>query len=70
MVGSIITTKKEGESVARGEEFGYFAFGQYFSGLIPRLLKVSDIPHNVKQEDRPSYCYLRKELSSLMKICS
>lgn len=29
MVGSIITTKAEGEHVARGEEFGYFAFGKH-----------------------------------------
>lgn len=27
MVGSIITTVREGEEVKRGEEFGYFAFG-------------------------------------------
>jgi len=27
MVGSIVTTVKEGEQVARGQEFGYFAFG-------------------------------------------
>ncbi|KAG8776582.1 hypothetical protein FRC12_000836 [Ceratobasidium sp. 428] len=27
MVGSIITTVKEGEQIARGQEFGYFAFG-------------------------------------------
>ncbi|CUA68523.1 phosphatidylserine decarboxylase [Rhizoctonia solani] len=27
MVGSIMTTVKEGEQVARGQEFGYFAFG-------------------------------------------
>ncbi|EJU05118.1 hypothetical protein DACRYDRAFT_76182 [Dacryopinax primogenitus] len=27
MVGSIITTVKEGEQVVRGQEFGYFAFG-------------------------------------------
>ncbi|TIC11746.1 hypothetical protein E3Q14_02147 [Wallemia mellicola] len=27
MVGSTILTKKEGDSVQRGEEFGYFAFG-------------------------------------------
>jgi phosphatidylserine decarboxylase len=27
MVGSIITTVKEGEQVKRGQEFGYFAFG-------------------------------------------
>lgn len=27
MVGSTILTKKEGETVKRGEEFGYFAFG-------------------------------------------
>ncbi|KAF8674083.1 Phosphatidylserine decarboxylase proenzyme 3 [Rhizoctonia solani] len=27
MVGSIVTTVKEGESIARGQEFGYFAFG-------------------------------------------
>ncbi|KAF8591150.1 hypothetical protein K439DRAFT_1327876 [Ramaria rubella] len=27
MVGSIITTLQEGEHVARGQEFGYFAFG-------------------------------------------
>lgn len=27
MVGSILTTVREGEQIARGEEFGYFAFG-------------------------------------------
>ncbi|CEL55676.1 phosphatidylserine decarboxylase [Rhizoctonia solani AG-1 IB] len=27
MVGSIVTTVKEGEPIARGQEFGYFAFG-------------------------------------------
>ncbi|KAG9119725.1 hypothetical protein FRC07_005106, partial [Ceratobasidium sp. 392] len=27
MVGSIITTVKEGEQIVRGQEFGYFAFG-------------------------------------------
>ncbi|QRV90019.1 phosphatidylserine decarboxylase family protein [Ceratobasidium sp. AG-Ba] len=27
MVGSIITTVKEGDQIARGQEFGYFAFG-------------------------------------------
>jgi phosphatidylserine decarboxylase len=27
MVGSILTTKSEGDQVKRGEEFGYFAFG-------------------------------------------
>jgi phosphatidylserine decarboxylase len=27
MVGSIKTTVEEGESVQRGQEFGYFAFG-------------------------------------------
>ena len=29
MVGSIQTTVEEGENVARGQEFGYFAFGGY-----------------------------------------
>ena len=29
MVGSIQTTLEEGEPVARGQEFGYFAFGGY-----------------------------------------
>jgi hypothetical protein len=29
MVGSIHTTKAEGEQVKRGEEFGYFAFGAF-----------------------------------------
>lgn len=28
MVGSIKTTVKEGDHVARGQEFGYFAFGE------------------------------------------
>ena len=31
MVGSIKTTVAEGESVKRGQEFGYFAFGVSFS---------------------------------------
>ena len=30
MVGSIKTTVEEGESVKRGQEFGYFAFGALF----------------------------------------
>jgi phosphatidylserine decarboxylase len=30
MVGSILTTVNEGDQVARGQEFGYFAFGDYF----------------------------------------
>jgi phosphatidylserine decarboxylase len=29
MVGSIVTTKEEGEQIKRGEEFGYFAFGAF-----------------------------------------
>jgi phosphatidylserine decarboxylase len=29
MVGSIRTTVEEGGEVARGQEFGYFAFGEY-----------------------------------------
>jgi phosphatidylserine decarboxylase len=33
MVGSIKTTVEEGESVQRGQEFGYFAFGMSFSFL-------------------------------------
>jgi phosphatidylserine decarboxylase len=31
MVGSIRTTVSEGDSVKRGEELGYFAFGAFFS---------------------------------------
>ena len=31
MVGSIKTTVEEGESVQRGQEFGYFAFGTSLS---------------------------------------
>jgi phosphatidylserine decarboxylase len=30
MVGSIKTTVEEGQSVQRGQEFGYFAFGTLF----------------------------------------
>lgn len=30
MVGSIKTTVKEGDTVKRGQEFGYFAFGTVF----------------------------------------
>jgi phosphatidylserine decarboxylase len=30
MVGSILTTVEEGQEVARGQEFGYFAFGLFF----------------------------------------
>ncbi len=29
MVGSIETTVEQGEHVKRGQEFGYFAFGEY-----------------------------------------
>lgn len=39
MVGSIKTTVKEGDSVKRGQEFGYFAFGTVFgSGQILQVL--------------------------------
>lgn len=31
MVGSIQTTVQEGEYVKRGQEFGYFAFGEAIS---------------------------------------
>lgn len=30
MVGSILTTIEEGQEVKRGQEFGYFAFGEFF----------------------------------------
>ena len=42
MVGSIKTTVKTGDSVKRGQEFGYFAFGEFaviFRLFIP-LMKV------------------------------
>ena len=39
MVGSILTTVKEGEYVARGQEFGYFAFGAFKTrGMEPFLI--------------------------------
>ena len=31
MVGTIVTTLNEGDTVKRGEEFGYFAFGEFKS---------------------------------------
>lgn len=31
MVGTIVTTLNEGDTVKRGEEFGYFAFGKFES---------------------------------------
>jgi phosphatidylserine decarboxylase len=34
MVGSIETTVKEGETVQRGQEFGYFAFGTCLASLL------------------------------------
>ena len=37
MVGSIKTTVEEGESVRRGQEFGYFAFGTLLFSLLPSL---------------------------------
>jgi phosphatidylserine decarboxylase len=41
MVGSIHTTKAEGEQVKRGEEFGYFAFGTSIALCRTRLSPVS-----------------------------
>jgi phosphatidylserine decarboxylase len=38
MVGSINTTVKEGEHVKRGQELGYFAFGQFTSRFVSILL--------------------------------
>ena len=32
MVGTIVTTLNEGDSVKRGQEFGYFAFGRLLTG--------------------------------------
>ncbi|KAG5642253.1 hypothetical protein DXG03_003354 [Asterophora parasitica] len=40
MVGSIKTTVKEGDYVLRGQEFGYFAFGQATNAL-PLLLSLT-----------------------------
>lgn len=40
MVGSIKTTVKAGDHVARGQEFGYFAFGERATSL-PTLCFVS-----------------------------
>lgn len=37
MVGSIKTTVEEGESVKRGQEFGYFAFGTLFFPSLPSV---------------------------------
>jgi phosphatidylserine decarboxylase len=31
MVGTIKTTVEEGEQVKRGQEFGYFAFGEFYT---------------------------------------
>lgn len=39
MVGSILTTVKEGDQIKRGDELGYFAFGTF---LLP-VLHSSDI---------------------------
>lgn len=38
MVGSIVTTVREGEHVARGEEFGYFAFGELEASFVDPLV--------------------------------
>ena len=40
MVGSIITTVEEGESVRRGQEFGYFAFGKMLLVVLEHPLTV------------------------------
>jgi phosphatidylserine decarboxylase len=34
MVGSIVTTKAEGDPIQRGEEFGYFAFGMFLQRVM------------------------------------
>lgn len=42
MVGSIRTTVEEGEHVKRGQEFGYFAFGEsLFSFSSPICLQLT-----------------------------
>ena len=38
MVGSIKTTVEEGDSVKRGQEFGYFAFGESSRSLLWRIV--------------------------------
>jgi len=35
MVGSIKTTVNEGEQIKRGQEFGYFAFGELVPAVKP-----------------------------------
>ena len=51
MVGSIVTTVQEGQQVKRGDEFGYFAFGEYrFQSLHPTYA----LPMNVQQAGLPS----------------
>jgi phosphatidylserine decarboxylase len=39
MVGSINTTVNEGEHVKRGQELGYFAFGQFTSRFVSIFLR-------------------------------
>ena len=34
MVGSIKTTVNEGDQIKRGQEFGYFAFGERYVALL------------------------------------
>lgn len=40
MVGSIVTTVEEGTKVARGDEFGYFAFGTFQGSSCTRTIST------------------------------
>jgi Phosphatidylserine decarboxylase len=50
MVGSIQTTVEEGESVQRGQEFGYFAFGMLLPFLSSIFLKFHPCNPKVVQQ--------------------
>jgi phosphatidylserine decarboxylase len=54
MVGSIQTTVQEGDHVQRGQEFGYFAFGNEIS------ISLQNISDTLLQVDPPSCCFLKR----------
>ena len=73
MVGSIKTTVEEGDTVKRGQEFGYFAFGE--SCLLILILVVvveGDLWADERfyiEVDRRLWCCLKRAWLSGMRIC-
>ena len=71
MVGSIKTTVEEGDTVKRGQEFGYFAFGELWLLILVLVVEGDSFADErfYIEVDRRLWCCSKRALLSGMKIC-